>query len=166
MILHVAIEGRLHKLVLENNPDGSFSCTVDGEPCTGSARLLEPGVLSLLIGEHSYRCVLENGGEEAAIHVNGQRYSFRLEDPRSWKTRRAHSEGGSGPRFIKAPMPGRVVRILAQTGEQVEAHQGIVVIEAMKMQNELKTPKAGRVAELRAQPGATVNAGDVLAIIE
>ena len=63
-------------------------------------------------------------------------------------------------------MPGRVVRVLAARGEEVEAHQGVVVIEAMKMQNELKSPKAGRVAEIRVAPGDTVSAGDVLAVIE
>ena len=63
-------------------------------------------------------------------------------------------------------MPGRVVRVLAKVGDLVEAHQGIVVIEAMKMQNELKSPKAGKVVQLRAEPGDTVVAGDVLAVIE
>jgi biotin carboxyl carrier protein len=63
-------------------------------------------------------------------------------------------------------MSGRVVRVLAQVGDTVEANQGIVVIEAMKMQNELKSPKAGTVAELRVAPGGTVAAGDVLAVIE
>ncbi|HTZ88891.1 MAG TPA: acetyl-CoA carboxylase biotin carboxyl carrier protein subunit, partial [Alloacidobacterium sp.] len=71
-----------------------------------------------------------------------------------------------GPKPIKASMPGRVVRVLAQQGEDVGAHQGIVVIEAMKMQNEMKSPKAGRVAELRVTVGDTVSAGDVLAVIE
>jgi biotin carboxyl carrier protein len=63
-------------------------------------------------------------------------------------------------------MPGKVVRVLVEVGQQVEAGQGVVVVEAMKMQNELKSPKAGTVTELRAKPGSTVNAGDVLAVIE
>jgi biotin carboxyl carrier protein len=63
-------------------------------------------------------------------------------------------------------MPGRVVRLLAAQGDEVKAHQGVVVIEAMKMQNELKSPKDGRIAELRVAPGDTVAAGDVLAVIE
>jgi biotin carboxyl carrier protein len=67
---------------------------------------------------------------------------------------------------IKASMPGRVVRVLAERGVEVEAHQGVVVIEAMKMQNELKSPKAGMVVEMRVLAGDTVSAGDVLAVIE
>jgi biotin carboxyl carrier protein len=63
-------------------------------------------------------------------------------------------------------MPGRVVRVLAQKGDTVEANQGVIVIEAMKMQNELKSPRPGKVAEVRVAPGDTVSAGDVLAVIE
>ncbi len=167
MILHVAIDGRLRKLVLELNPrDGSFVCEIDGEKLEGSASLLQPGILSLLLGGKSYRCVLDQGGEEPAIYLDGQRHSFRIEDPRLLKKRLAGAASESGPQSIKAPMPGRVVRILAELGAQVEAHQGVLVIEAMKMQNELKAPKSGRVIELRAAPGAAVNAGEVLAVVE
>ena len=63
-------------------------------------------------------------------------------------------------------MPGKVVRVLVEEGQEVEAGQGVVVVEAMKMQNELKSPKSGHVAELRAEPGSTVNAGDVLVVVE
>ncbi|HSB13592.1 MAG TPA: acetyl-CoA carboxylase biotin carboxyl carrier protein subunit, partial [Bryobacteraceae bacterium] len=65
-----------------------------------------------------------------------------------------------------APMPGKVVRVLAAEGDLVEAGQGLLVVEAMKMQNEVKAPKAGRVAALAAREGGTVAAGDVLAVIE
>jgi acetyl/propionyl-CoA carboxylase alpha subunit len=167
VILHVAIDGRLRKLVLELDPqDGSFVCEIDGEKLEGSANLLQPGILSLLLGGRSYRCVLDQGGEEPGIFLDGQRHSFRIEDPRLLKKRLAGAASGSGPLSIKAPMPGRVVRVLAELGAQVEANQGVLVIEAMKMQNELKAPKAGKVIELRAAPGAAVNAGEVLAIIE
>ncbi|MBC7929115.1 MAG: biotin/lipoyl-binding protein, partial [Rubrivivax sp.] len=67
---------------------------------------------------------------------------------------------------INAPMPGKVVRVLVEAGQAVEAGAGLVVVEAMKMQNELKSPKTGTVSEVRVEPGATVNAGDVLVIIE
>jgi len=63
-------------------------------------------------------------------------------------------------------MPGKIVRVLAKPGESVEAGQGVVVIEAMKMQNELKSPKKGTVSQILAQEGATVTAGEVLAIVE
>ena len=176
MILEIAIDGQLRKINLEldqteqnegdlNLATGSFVCRMDGETLEGSARLLEPGILSLVLAGRSYRCMLDQDSEEPAVYIDSRRYSFCIEDPRSWK-RRARRGGDSGPRPMKAPMPGRVIRILAENGTQVEAHQGVLVIEAMKMQNELKAPKAGRVAELRVAAGDTVNAGQVLAVIE
>ncbi len=167
MILQVAIDGQMRKLNLQQNEnDGSFVCEIDGEKLEGSARLLEPGILSLLIGVESYRCVLDEGGQQPAVYLDGERHAFHIEDPRSLKRKLARGTHENGPLSIKASMPGRVIRILAELGSEVEAQQGVVVIEAMKMQNELKAPKAGRVVELRAEPGAAVNAGEVLAIIE
>ncbi len=167
MILHIAVDGRLRKLTLERtSEDGSFTCAVDGVIVRGSACLLAPGILSLLIGSDSYRCVLEQGDEESAVYINGQRYRYRMEDPRSLKARRSHLDAAHGPRSIKAPMPGRVVAVLVAEGDEVEAQQGVLTVEAMKMQNELKAPKAGRVVQLRVKTGATVKAGEVLAVVE
>jgi biotin carboxyl carrier protein len=171
MILHIAIDGVLRKLTLERtSEDGGFTCEIDGQILTGSASLLAPGILSLLIGLDSYRCVFDpgpsEGGEESAVYVNGQRYGYRREDPRSLKARRSHLKDDQGPRSIKAPMPGRVVGLLVAEGDEVEAQQGVLTVEAMKMQNELKAPKAGRVVQLRVKPGATVTVGEVLAIID
>ena len=71
-----------------------------------------------------------------------------------------------GPRKLVALMPGKVVRVLVEEKAEVEAGQGVIVVEAMKMQNEIKSPKQGRVVKIVAQVGASVNAGDVLAVIE
>jgi biotin carboxyl carrier protein len=167
MKLQLEIEGRLRTVEMEAGDEpGRYRVVLDGEPGEIEAALIRPGVLSLLIADRSYRVVFENGSEEPAVHLAGKRYVYRLDDPRSLKARRAHARGSDGPRAIKASMSGRVVRVLAQVGDTVEVNQGIVVIEAMKMQNELKSPKAGTVAELRVAPGGTVAAGDVLAVIE
>jgi len=72
----------------------------------------------------------------------------------------------AGAAEIVSPMPGKIVRVLVEVGTQVETGTGIVVVEAMKMQNEMKSPKAGVVVSINAETGATVNAGDVLAVIE
>jgi len=86
-------------------------------------------------------------------------------DPRRWtpSSRQSNVEGRTE---LLAPMPGKVVRVLVSEGETVEAGQGIVVVEAMKMQNEMKAARGGRVSSLSAREGASVNAGDVLATIE
>ncbi|TCK71711.1 acetyl-CoA carboxylase biotin carboxyl carrier protein subunit [Acidipila rosea] len=166
MKIELEIDGRLRKLDLHPQDNGSYTVELDGRSFAVDAHLLRPGILSLLIEGRAFRCVLEHGPAEPAIHLETTRIIYRIEDPRSLKSRRAHLGAADGPRPIKAPMPGRVVRLLAAAGDQVEANQGILVIEAMKMQNELKAPKAGRVSGLRVAPGDTVSAGDVLAVIE
>ena len=172
MKLELEINGQLRTIEVEPATSaGQYRVTLDGEVFEVEARLLRPGVLSLVMAGRSYRVVREDdapagNGSEVAVLFGGGRYPYRIEDSRSLKARRGHSGGHDGPKAIKASMPGRVVRILASRGEEVEAHQSVVVIEAMKMQNELKSPKAGTVAELRVAPGDTVAAGDVLAVIE
>jgi biotin carboxyl carrier protein len=163
----IEIGGRMRKLELERaeNPL-HFVARLDGETIEMDATLLKPGVLSITIAGHAYRCVLEDTADGAAVHVAGERFEYEMQDPRSLKARRSHGDAAEGPKPIKAPMPGRVVRILVKPGADVEANQGIVVIEAMKMQNELKAPKAGKVREIRVEPGTAVRVGEVLAVIE
>jgi biotin carboxyl carrier protein len=98
--------------------------------------------------------------------VGSTRFGVVVRDPRSLRSRRDGAGDEKGPKKVIAPMSGRVVRLLASEGAEVEAGQGIVVVEAMKMQNEIKSPKKGVVQKLMATTGANVNAGDVLAIVE
>ncbi len=166
MILLVELNGRLRQLELSSNGTaGLYKAKLDGETIEVQAEQLRPGVFSLLIEGRAYRCILDSA-PETAVHVEGQRIPYQVYDPRSLKSRRSHAGDAAGPRAIKAPMPGRVVRCLCERGDAVEANQPVIVIEAMKMQNELKTPKAGTVTEIRVVPGDTVNVGQVLVIIE
>jgi len=141
---------------------GIVECSVDGCAVNVDVRLLEPGVMSLLIGGRQFRCVLDGDG----VVINGLRYGFEVDDPRSLQGRRRAGGGAEGPRPVKAPMPGRVVRLLVSVDDDVAEGQGVVVIEAMKMQNELKSPKAGRVARIGVGVGDTVGSGDVLIVVE
>ena len=166
MNLQIEINGHLRLLELTPAGADSYDVVLDGKKLDVDARLLQPGILSLLIEGRSYRCVLERTGGESAVYTGGERWVYRVDDPRSLKSRRRHAGDANGPKTLKAPMPGRVLRVLVKLGDQVEEHQGIVVIEAMKMQNELKSPKAGTVTELRVEPGGTVGVGDVLAVID
>jgi len=171
MKFEIEIQGRLRTIELEPGAAPSqYRVSLDGQPLEVEACLLCPGVLSIIINGRSHRVVLEGdafpgNGSDSAIFLDGMRLSYRVEEQRSLKARRAHTGGADGPKVIKASMPGRVVRILVEPGEAVKANQGVVVIEAMKMQNELKSPKAGTVVEMRVASGDTVTAGDVLAII-
>jgi biotin carboxyl carrier protein len=141
---------------------GSVDCMVDGRAMAVDVRMLQAGVLSLVVEGRQYRCVLDGDG----VVIGGRRFAFEVEDPRSLQGRRGAGAGTAGPRALKAPMPGRVVRVLVGAGDEVQEGQAIMVIEAMKMQNELKSPKAGRVVRIAAAVGDTVGAGDVLAVVE
>jgi biotin carboxyl carrier protein len=161
--LRVELGGTLR----EGASGGRMECSVDGRVVNADVQLLEPGVMSLLIVDpeaqgRQYRCVLDGDG----VVVGGRRYGFEVDDPRSLQGRRGAGGGTEGPQPVKAPMPGRVVRVLVAAGDAVEEGQGVVVIEAMKMQNELKSPKAGRVARVGVAVGDTVGSGDVLVVVE
>jgi biotin carboxyl carrier protein len=119
------------------------------------------GLFSVLQDGISYEVRMLGG----TVTVNGFPLEVEIADPRQWK-RSGAAAGSQGRASINSPMPGKVVRILVQVGDEVEAGQGIVVVEAMKMQNELKSPQAGRVAEIRVAENDSVAAGAVLALIE
>jgi biotin carboxyl carrier protein len=142
--------------------EGAADCLVDGQAMAVDVRMLQAGVMSLVVEGRQYRCVLDGDG----VVIGGRRFAFEVEDPRSLQGRRGAGAGSEGPRAVKAPMPGRVVRMMVEMGDEVAEGQGIVVIEAMKMQNELKSPKAGRVVRVAAAVGDTVGSGDVLAVVE
>ena len=117
---------------------------------------------SVLAGSHSYEITLISSGE---IAVNGRVFRVEIFDPRELRAREGSGQS-QGRQNVSAPMPGRVIRILAELNEEVQAGQGLIVVEAMKMQNEMKSPKAGRVVEVKTVPGAAVAAGEVLMVIE
>ena len=120
----------------------------------------EPGVYSVIDGLSSWEARV--AGNEIAIA--GHRFPYETEDPRQRK-RSGHAVGAHGRSSIAAAMPGKIVRILVQVGDEVVAGQGIIVVEAMKMQNELKAPRDGRVTAIQVKENDSVNAGAVLAAI-
>lgn len=163
MTVWLDLDGRKVRVDLPREfAGGAFECAIDGKPVAADAQMMEHGVLSLLIEGRQYRCVLDGD----AVVIGGRRFGFAVEDPRSLRGRRGAGEGAAGPRAVKAPMPGRVVRVLVAVGDEVAEHQGVVVIEAMKMQNELKSPKAGRVVRVAVAVDGTVGSGEVLVVVE
>jgi biotin carboxyl carrier protein len=115
--------------------------------------------------QRSYEVAVDRRSNgERIVHVNGQAVRVSVVDPRArlaWKAGIA-ALSGTGPRSIVSPMPGRIVKVLVKAGERVEANQGLVVVEAMKMENELRAPRAGRVAEVKVVDGMSVDANAVL----
>jgi acetyl/propionyl-CoA carboxylase alpha subunit len=157
MTRHIMVDGRSARIYIENSRlryEREDGVVIESEFSLEGA--------SVLLNGRSYR-VSKGAGKE--IWVNGRLLSMEVFDPRDLRPGQGAS-ANYGRQEITASMPGKVVRVLVAPGEVVEEGQGLVVVEAMKMQNEMKSPKAGRVVEVRARPDATVGAGDVLVVVE
>ncbi len=157
--------GKSHRLELEKVA-GGWECRLNGQPVKIDAVIIRRDVLSLLVDGHAYEIKREQTAPDLHMWVGTTCFAVELRDPRSLRSRDRADGDEKGPRTISAPMPGRIVRLLVAENSEVEAGEGIVVVEAMKMQNEIKSPKKGIVKKILATPGAAVNPGDVLAIVE
>lgn len=165
MVYEVIVNGKSHRLELEKAA-GGWECRLNGQPVNIDAAITRHDVLSLLVDGHAYEIKREQTATDLLMWVGSTRFVVELRDPRSLRSRNQDAGDEKGPRKIVAPMPGRIVRLLVTENSEVEVGQGIVVVEAMKMQNEIKSPKKGVVKKISATPGAAVNPGDVLAIVE
>jgi len=165
MIYDITIDGKNYRLELER-PGGCWRCRLDGQEVEMDAVLARRDVLSILLGGKAYEIKRERTATDTHLWVGSARYAVELRDPRSLRSRRAANGDNAGPRKLLASMPGKVVRVLLPEKSSVEAGQGVLVVEAMKMQNEIKSPKRGIVQRIVASEGAAVSAGDVLAIVE
>src|SRR6266403_700123 len=136
-----------YSVELSRSKDGTLVCRVNGEEIEGGfdAQNPERDVISMLVGSKSYEVRRDVSGTDMQVAVGEERFTVDVRDPRSLKARRAKAGATDGPKKITAPMPGKVVRIVSPAGTEVEAGQAVIVIEAMKMQNELKSPKKGVV---------------------
>jgi biotin carboxyl carrier protein len=137
---------------------------LDGAERAADVTMIEPGLYSILLDGHSYDVQVERTPQHLIAVLRGYRFEIEVDDPRRWSGQATGRRGGD-LETIAAPMPGKVVRVLVAPGDAVEPGQGVLVVEAMKMQNEMKAARAGRVISVAVQEGATVAAGEVLATI-
>ncbi|MGB8478408.1 MAG: biotin/lipoyl-containing protein [Acidobacteriaceae bacterium] len=167
MTYDINLRGRKHTLSGEHGLDGTQDRFVlDGKPCAADVRFLSPRVLSLLIDGRSYRVLFDPRPGVEAVVVGEHRMTYTIEDPRSLRSRKRASGNESGVLSITAPMAGLIVKLLVAVGEAVKEEQPLVVMEAMKMQNELKASRAGTVTRVAVESGAIVQAGKLLLLIE
>jgi biotin carboxyl carrier protein len=164
MKMDVAIDGRTHSAELVQAGDLS-RWFADGQPLDADAAEVSPGVYSILLHGESFEVRVETAGMELRASVVGREYNIAIRDRREWKRRRGGAAEAEGRQQVTAPMPWKVVRILVATGDQVQAGQGLMVVEAMKMQNEIRTPKSGKIERLSVTEGQTLNAGEVVAVV-
>jgi len=141
--------------------------SLDGESIDADAVEVAPNIFSILLNGNSHEVrITPTSSGALTLQTGHQELTAQVSDPRAWRGRRHGALEAEGRQQILAPMPGKIVRVLVQEGEKVEAGQGLLVVEAMKMQNEIRSPKNGTVERLLAKEGQPVNAGEVLAWID
>ena len=149
--------------------DGQVNATVDGREYTLDVSQPEPNIYAFRSGAKLTEAFVSMGcsaAGSAKVTIGGHEFEIDITDPKRLRGSSVDVEHAGGAAEIKTAMPGKVVRILVNVGAQVEKGDGVLVVEAMKMQNEMKSPKDGAVKEIRTTEGSTVNAGDILAVIE
>ena len=180
MVYDISLGGKTYRLELTKASDapsgfGSapqhkvtdrWACRLDGREIPVDVVQISPDVLSLVVYGESFEVRNERAGEGRRLFLRGIRYEVSVQDPRSLRSRMRAGSADAGPQRLTASMPGTVVRVLAREGDKISAGQGIIVVEAMKMQNEIRSPKEGVLKKMLAHDGEKVNAGDVLAIVE
>ena len=139
--------------------------TFDGRTIEADAVEVAECTYSVVMEGRSYEVRVEPGPAGLRVHAGSREYDIAIADPRAWRGRRGTALVAEGRQEVVAPMPGKVIRILATQGAAVEAGQGLLVIEAMKMQNEIKSPKKGTLERLLVKEGQAVNAGEPLAVV-
>ncbi len=150
---------------LEVRPqDELFEVEINGEKKVISISRISPAHLSILLDGKSYNVEVERFGKKYQVSTRGEVYDFSVTDEREVVT--TEKEQISGRIVVTAPMPGLVVDLMYEVGAEVEADKGILVLEAMKMQNEITSPVKGIITEIPVEQGSSVNSGDCLFVIE
>jgi biotin carboxyl carrier protein len=158
-------EKKTRVIELESDPSG-WHVTLDGSPVAVDAVEIAPNTISILLDGQSFEIsVTPSPDGKLKLHTGAHEFTAEVIDPRACSGRRHGTVEAEGRQQILAPMPGKVVRLLVKEGDHVEASQGLLVVEAMKMQNEIRSPKSGTIERVLAKEGQPVNAGEVLCIV-
>jgi biotin carboxyl carrier protein len=149
--------------------DANNTVMVNGQPHNIDFRTIDGSALySLLLDNSSWEALIDRNGDEYRVLIGGELHVVTVQDERTRKMAKVEKsqDAHAGEAIIKAPMPGMVREVQVNVGDSVVVKQGVLILEAMKMQNELRTPKAGTVKEIRVKPGDKVEQGQVLLIVK
>lgn len=162
------LDGAEHELEIEETSGHSYTVRLGVKRFDIDLRSAGAASFSILVDDRAFDFDVTQQSDEIAVSSRAGVYRVSLIDERRRAMRSAAGGGRqmSGPAQLRAMMPGRVVKVLVKAGDQVEANQGVLVVEAMKMENEIKAPKAGRVVEVKVAEGQTVEKGVVMVVIE
>jgi biotin carboxyl carrier protein len=164
VIFDATVEGRTLRVEVRGQ-DGRFDVVLDGRALVVDYRETGPDFVSLLIDGQSWDLGIEKRESGYGVVFSGGTLAVALQDATRGDVSVAR-KGPSGPARIAAPMPGKIVRVLVAAGDTVQPGQGFIVMEAMKMENEIRSPRAGRVQAVAVREGQAVETGALLAILE
>ena len=155
------------KHVVDLERDGaSYKVSLDGQLVDADVILAAPNAVSVILNGTAFEIHIAPSLDGTyKLQTGPHEFHADVRDPRVWRGRKQGALEAEGRQQILAPMPGKVIRLLVKVGDEVDAGQGLVVVEAMKMQNEIRSPKKGKVERLQAKEGQAVNAGDVLCVV-
>jgi acetyl/propionyl-CoA carboxylase alpha subunit len=162
----VELQEQKHRIELHVAGDSNFTVDIDGVPRTVDSRRIGPATYSLLIDGHSVVADVSYNGDDYTVCIAGEIFRMRLVDERRRQVTLGEPQEEAGRHEIRALMPGKIVDILVQVGDVVARDQGLLIIEAMKMENEVKSPAAGEVKEVLVRPGQAVEANQALLVVE
>jgi len=174
MHFEIEVNGRPHSVTVERTGT-RYRIEADGRVDVVDVARVDPSTLSMIVlgeREASHEVSLVEGREpgDLEVYLRAGVVQARVSGAPGQKSRRAAgglaAAGGVGPQRVVAPMPGKIVRVLVAPGDHVAARQGLVVVEAMKMENELRAPRAGRVKDVHVAEGALVESGRLLVVVE
>ena len=174
MTLEIVVGERVRRVSVTQH-GALLQVTLDGHTHLVDARRIGDNVLSLLLQANGdarpvrsidAALVSRNGNGELDVHVGGRTIPLQVREPSSRSSRGGSGTAGAGPQRVVSPMPGKIVRVLVKAGDEVKPRQGLVVVEAMKMENELRAAREGRVREVAVVEGQSVEAGAVLVVVE
>jgi len=161
------IDEREVAISIEELGGSNYKVTIDGVEHVVDAQLITGNLWSVLYGNESFEVdVTRLPAEEFEVLINGDCHKFTLMNEQRRAMIRAGGKGSAGKAMLTSPMPGKVVKLLVTEGQEVEAGQGVIVVEAMKMENELKSALAGKVKEIFVREGEVVEAGAKLLLVE
>ena len=166
MIYYVTLAGKEHVVDVQELEAELYRVEVDGRVQVVDAQKSERTVYSLLVDGRSYEANVTEQPNGLDILIEGDFYNATVIDERRRSLVRQGDMRAEGTQVIAAQMPGKVVAILVEPGQRVEAGQGLLVLEAMKMENEIKSPMEGEVKEIAVEVGGTVESGQKLAVVE
>lgn len=162
MKLFAEIKNQTHKIKIERKAEKIFA-EIDEKYYELEASEPEPNVFLLKYNNQIYQAYVAPNN---LVSLGKHQFEITLTDPKRLRGSSVTSEQNDGASEIKTAMPGKVVRVLVDQGSEIKQGESVIVVEAMKMQNEMKSPKDGVIKEIRFHEGSTVNAGDILVVIE